>query len=90
MPASQPLRFDTHGFHIEATARVIRANTFGGIFHVLSDDALQTLMPPVVVLIPGKWTDEASAQRAAHDYAVLMAGDGSLRSAVALRLSVAR
>ncbi len=89
-PALQPFEHDVQGFRIATEARLIRADTFGGVFHVLSDGGMRTLIPPVVVLIPGKWTEEGDAHRAARDYAVLMADDGSLSAVVALRLSVGR
>ncbi len=90
LPASQPLPLDVRGFSIVTEARLVRADTFGGVFHVLSDTSRQTFESPVVVLIPGKWKEECDAHRAARDYAAIMAADGSLQAAVALRLSVGR
>ena len=90
MRVAQSLQLDTKGFHIETEARLVRADIFNGVFHVQSDASHQTFDSPVVVLIPGKWMEEDDAHRAARDYAVVMANDGSLQAVVDLRLSIAR
>jgi hypothetical protein len=89
MSSAQSLRLDAKGFHIVTEARLVRADIYGGVFHVLSEANHDMFDPPIVVIIPGKWMEEDVAHRAARDYAVVMANNGSLRGAVDLRLSIA-
>ncbi len=90
LPALQSLQLETKGFRIVTEARLVRADTFSGVFHVLSHNSDQIFEPPVVIFAPGKWSDENDAHHAAQDYAVQMATDGSLAAAVELRQAACR
>jgi len=90
LPVSQAFELEVSGFAIITEARLVCADTFSGVFHVLSESGQQIFQPPVVVLVPGKWEQERDAHRAAKDYAAVMAANGALHAAIRLRLCFCR
>lgn len=76
---------EANGFRFVTEARLVRDDTLNGVFHVLSYGDDECFNPPVVVIVPGKWSNEEEAHRAAEKYATVMAANGALRQAVDLR-----
>lgn len=73
------------GYAVSGEARMIRSGVYGGIIRVHASPAGTACDPPVAVIIPGQWTTPEEASQAALDYAAVMADDGALSAAIALR-----
>lgn len=84
------MEMQTNGFRYITEARLTRTGIFSGVFHVLSFEDTEIFDPPIVVLSPGKWETEDEAHRAAQEYAVVMADDGALRTAIKVRQAACR
>lgn len=73
------------GYIVSIEARLVRTGIFSGIIHVHARADGQPCEPPVVVIIPGQWKSEKDARKAAADYAAVMAADGAVEGAIAVR-----
>lgn len=73
------------GYAVSGEARMIRRGVYGGVIRVHATPAGNACDPPVTVIIPGQWKTPEEASQAAFDYAAVMADDGALSAAIALR-----
>lgn len=73
------------GYAVSGEARMIRSGAYGGIIHVHATPAGRSCDPPVAIIVPGQWKTPEEAGQAALDYAAVMADDGAMAAAVALR-----
>lgn len=73
------------GFSFFTEARSIRPDVYAAVMHVITDASGGRLSPAVVIIAPGHFLNEDDAHRSACEYARLMAKNGALQIAVAVR-----
>ena len=72
-------------YGVEVEARLVRSHVFAGVIHLTTTRDGESLVPPVTIIVPGQWPSEAPARDAAAEYVTVMAEDGALEQAIALR-----
>lgn len=75
------------GYSVSGEARMVHSGAYGGIIRIHAAPLGKPCDPPVAIIIPGQWKTPEEAGQAALDYAAVMADDGALAAAIALRES---
>lgn len=75
------------GYELTIEARLVRSQVFAGVILLTTARDGTPLLPPVIIIVPGQWPSQTAAREAATEYAILMANNGTLEQAIAMRMA---